>query len=333
MDLDRRLFPVAALGGLIVLLAGCSGAPSPEESPDSPLTSYMNALYGGDLSEEEQQKQFEERNRESEDLVAACMTEQGFEYTPNVVTGSVMTSSGQEWDPDNRDWVSQYGYGIINYPGHDEPVEPEQSSPDPNAAYVESLSTSEQTAFYEALYGPQPSEEDVQAMNDEAGDGSGYEYDWTTAGCSGAAQHETAAADPLQGEEFKTLSDSLNAFWTDMGTGPEFTAVDTDWAACMDEAGQPGFATQSDASNSINEKYNAFWENASGTEGVSPDSPEVEELGEQEIALALVDLDCREKINFNDRRQEAQFAAEEKFVADHKSELDALKAAAEQARS
>lgn len=333
MSVDRRLFPVAAFGGLLVLLAGCSGAPSPEESPVSPLTSYMNALYGGDLSEEEQQKRFEEQNKKSEDLVAACMTEQGFEYVPNIVSGSVMSSSGEEWQPEDREWVSQYGYGIINYPGRDTPVEPEQSSPDPNAAYVESLSPSEQAAFYEALYGPQPTEEELQAMNDETGDGGTYEYDWTTAGCSGAAQHETAGADPLQGEEFKTLSDSLNAFWMDMGTGPEFAAVDSEWVACMDEAGQPGFTTQSDASNSISEKYNAFWESASGTEGVSPDSPEVKELGEQEIALALVDLECREKVNYLDRRQEAQFAAEEKFVADHKSELEALKAAAEQARS
>lgn len=315
----------ATFGGIFLLLAGCSG-PAESEQKGTPLTPYMNAVYGGDLSEEEQQATFDEQNSKREELTAACMTDEGFEYIPNTASSSIAFSSGDEWKPDDREWVSQYGYGMVNYPGRDEPVDPEQQTEDPNADYVASLSESEQVAFYEALYGPGPSEEDL------AEDGS-YEYDWTQAGCSGMAQNEVQDADPLATEEFAALSESINDFYNTSQDGPEFTELNAAWAACMDEAGQPGFTAQIDAQQSINDEYNAMWENVTEGPGPTPDSPEMVELADQEIELALVDLDCREKVDFADKRDAAQFAAEEKFVADHKAELDALKAAAEQARS
>ena len=48
--------------------------------------------------------------------------------------------------------------------------------------------------------------------------------------------------------------------------------------------------------------------------------------------VALADLECREKTGFRAAYAEIQFALEEEFIADHKAELDALKAAAEQGR-
>lgn len=320
-----RLILATAFGGIVVLLSGCSG-PVESAQEETPLTPYMNAVYGGDLSEEEQQARFDEQNTQREELTATCMTEEGFEYIPNTASSSLSFSSGEEWKPDDRDWVAQYGYGMIDYPGRDEPVDPEQVTEDPNADYVQSLSESEQTAYWEALYGASPSEEEL------AEDGS-YEYDWTKGGCSGMAQHEVQDADPLATEEFAALSESLNDFWNTMQDGPGFAELNSAWAACMDEAGQPGFTEQVEAQQSINDEYNAMWENVTEGPGPTPDSPEMVELGEKEIALALIDLDCREDVDFRDGSQAAQFAAEEKFVADHKTELEALKAAAEQARS
>lgn len=58
----------------------------------------------------------------------------------------------------------------------------------------------------------------------------------------------------------------------------------------------------------------------------------MKELGEREIALALVDLECREKTSFTKKSMEIQFALEEKFIAANKADLDAFKAAAEQSK-
>jgi hypothetical protein len=54
-------------------------------------------------------------------------------------------------------------------------------------------------AYYEALYGPSPTEEE---LND---DGS-YEWNWETAGCSGWAQHELNGEDPWSSGEHQDLT-------------------------------------------------------------------------------------------------------------------------------
>ncbi len=145
----------------------------------------MSAIYGGDLSPEEQQAQFDDQNRQIEEKVADCMVEQGFEYVPNTANGGSVSTDDVAWEPDDRAWVEQWGYGAVDNPYNEQPVPEADEYVDPNADYVASLSESEQTAYYEALNGPQPSEEDQAAMEDGT-----YDYDWTAAGCYGAAQHE-----------------------------------------------------------------------------------------------------------------------------------------------
>ena len=316
---------VASLAAvLLIALSGCSAPEAQSADPaDSPLNAYMAAFWGGDLSEEEQMERFEKENLEREELVAQCMTDQGFEYIPVTNNGSVFFDAGQEWKPDDREWVAQYGYGMVRYPGYDEPfVDDGSSYEDPNQEYVTSLSESEQMAYYEALYGPSPTEEEL------ADDGS-YEWNWETAGCHGWASHEMEGENPLTSDEHKPLMDALNEFWMSMENNTAFAELDSEWAACMADAGQPGFSAQRDASTSISDELNAYYE--SQTEWVEKD-PKLDEIAEKEIALALVDLDCREKTNFAKERAAISAKLEEQFIADHKAELEALKAAVEQGR-
>lgn len=333
----RRLTAcLAAFGAAAVVLAGCSS--SPEEGgadsaeQESPLSEYMSAIYGGDLSPEEQQAQSEEQNRQVEEQVADCMQDEGFEYVPNTASyGSSTSGEDVVYEPEDRDWVGQYGYGAVNSPWNEQPVDPDQQEyVDPNADYVASLSESEQTAFNEALYGPQPSEEEQAAMEDET-----YEYDWTTAGCYGAAQHEVyEASDPTQSEEFAPLMDAMNKLYETLASDPGMADLDAAWSACMDDGGHGGFATQADAQNSIydaqNEIYSAVPVDAEGNSTGEVDQAALDALGEQEIDLALADLDCREQTDYRAKANDIQFTLEEQFIDDHKSELEALKAAAEQ---
>ncbi|MPQ99845.1 hypothetical protein GB931_18365 [Modestobacter sp. I12A-02628] len=329
-----RRAPVLSLAAVaLVLLAGCSGQEEPAsgggtaaEERESPLTPYFDAVYGGDLSEEEQQARFEEQQREQEEIVAQCMQDEGFEYTP-ADNGSFSTSDGSEYRPEDRDWVEQYGYGAINSPFNEQPP-PEEEYVDPNADYVMSLSESEQQAFNEALYGP-PVPEDQMSE-----DGS-YEYDWEASGCTGRAQHEVTGEDPSQSEEFRPLFDAINELYETAASSPDMTALDAEWAACMDAAGQPGFSVQADAQNSIYEEQSALYEDAgSGELGEAPPPQPgdavFDALAEKEVELALVDLDCREETDYRDRAADVMFEIEEQFVADHQAELDALVAAAEQ---
>lgn len=333
MHIRRASAPLSALAALALLLSGCSGSEgndsgsSADAREESPLAKYLNAAYGADLSPEEQEETFAEQQREQEELVAQCMQEEGFEYTPATDTG-MFFSSGEdmEWKPDDREWVSQYGYGAVESPFSEEPP-PEEEFVDPNADYVASLSESEQAAFYEALHGPMPTEE-------EMAEGGEFEYDWTQAGCQGAAQQEVAGEDPSQSEEFKPLFDAINELYTDMESWPGMAELDAEWATCMEDAGQGGHANPMEAQNSIYDELNKIYENMGMSEDPTatgePDQAKMDEIAEREVTLALADLDCREETDYRDRHLEITSEVEQQFIDDHKAELDAMIASVEQ---
>lgn len=316
-----RIGAALAVAVLLPALAGCTGSPEASTDPaDSPLGDYMSSIWGGDLSEDEQIARMEADNLAREELTAECMAEEGFDYIPVTDNGSMSFSSGDEWKPDDREWVAQYGYGMVRSPGMDAPPEEGQEFVDPNQEYVESLSESEREAFYEVLYGPPVPEEEL----DENGS---YEWNWEDSGCSGWAQHELDAKNPMNSDEHKPIMDALNAFYESSMAAPEYVELDQSWSECMADAGHPGYATQMEAQNSFVEDLNSYYENQ--TEWVEND-PALDELAEKEVELALVDLDCRVELDYTEKRRAISVVLEEQFIEDHKAELDALKAAAEQ---
>lgn len=301
-----------------------SGAPVEEVSP---LSKYFNeVLYGlSPSATPEEQKQFYwEQNRKTEELIATCMTEQGFTYVPDLNLGGSVVD-GPERHLDDRGWVERYGYGVLHDAGQDQEQTP--APVNPNEAYVNSLTEAEQAAYYEAMDGKdQPSDDDDD------------EYDWRTAGCYGAAQHEAQGENPWQLDENKPLFDALSTFYAALREDPAFTQLDADWAACMTEKGFADFAKQDDAARSVHRLLDTYWESVPDDAADKDPSvgtlkdPAFAELADQELKLAVADLDCREKIDYRRQKLKIQFAAEEQFIADHQEELDALIAQANQTR-
>ena len=320
----KRTTALAFVGlALAVGMSGCAlipGADSELDPLDSPLSSYLNGQ--AEMSEEEMQEHFAEQQAEIEELVAACMSDEGFEYIPvDQSQFGGMSFSADEWKTDDREWVEEYGYGAVNFPGRDTPVEPDQEFVDPNQDYVTSLSESEQAAYYKTLYGPQPTEEE---LNQEGG----FEYDPLNAGCYGTAQLEVQGSDPYSAEEHQPVMDALNEFYMNVQNDPALAELNAAWSSCMADAGFSGFATQPDAQNSIYDDINAYYE--SQTEPVE-DDPELAAIGERELELALADLECREQTDYHQESLRIQFELEEQFVQEHKAELEALKTALEEA--
>lgn len=332
--MSRSAVLLASAAAVALVLTGCTSGGSGDGGEltyeDSPLNVYMSAVWGGGSgeSEEEMQKRFQDQQNEAEELIAQCMADEGFDYTPvDYSQNGGMIFSGDEWDPENKEWVEQYGYGAVNYPGRDEQLDPDDENAfvDPNQDYVMSLSESEMTAYYEVLYGPQPTEEEI-------GEDGSYEYNWETAGCQGWAQHETNGEDVTQSEEHKPLMDAMQKFWEEQATAPELSELNAQWAQCMTEAGYSGFTAQTDAAQSVYDEINEFYNSLDPEAEWVQNPPELEELGEREIELALADLECKESTDYMQKSLKAQFEREEQFIADHKAELDALKADAEQGR-
>lgn len=364
----RAIHPLAACAAaaLVLTLTACTDASSPDgsgggggeaETTTSPFAPYREALYGGGSDAEAQQLKQLQFNAKVEERVVVCMKEQGFEYTAaepdsesdrNLLSGK--DNEEQEeyaWQPDDKDWVEKWGYGIVDYPGRaeftEQAAEVEVEVDDAEGSgdeYYDSLSESQKAAYEEALHGPAIDKE--AALADE-----NYEYDWKEAGCYGKAQHElegddVATFDPT---EYQDLMDRMSAVGDEIASDPKIAALDARWASCMDEAGEPGFAMQMDAADSINMAYEELYVAAMGTsdgemaEGdmsAEPDlspatNPQVAALQEREITVALADLECREKTSYQDMWDQITIDHEQAFVDANKAQLDAMKLALEQA--
>lgn len=311
-----------------MLLSGCTGGTSdasPEDEAVGPLQEYLSALY--DENEFTQEK-LDEQNAKSEALIAECMTKEGFEYQPSTNSGSVMYSS--DTDGDEPEWGSlefaeQYGYGITSWPGDDEAEEDVEEYVDPNGTYLESLSGSEREAFYETLYGPQ----DESALDE---DGS-YEYDWKTAGCQGAAQHElqdaqggsqAAYEDPQFAELFEAMNAVYEPFYSEEANAPEVADLDQQWASCMADRGIDEFTSPNTAAQEVSEESNALYSGGGEDEYSEPDQEQLAAFKKREIEVAVGDATCKKQVDYDQKLQKLTFAAEQEFIDEHRSELDAL---------
>ncbi|NUU18250.1 hypothetical protein HP550_13415 [Cellulomonas humilata] len=325
MRTTRTTTAIASAVVALTLLAGCSGGGSgPTDDgtltyEDSPLAAYWEQL-GGSQDPEDADAQMVR----SEEIVAACMQDEGFEYTPQDT--STMTQSFEDEDMpawDSLEFAEQYGYGATT--SSEMPMNKAgEEFVDPNADYLATMSESEQTAFYEALYGK-------QTMSEEPTDEETpveQEYDWTTAGCQGKAQHEVYEDGQVYDDpEFKDLMEGMSELYTDMEKDERTIAAYRDWAECMAEAGYD-FANPQEAQNSIYEAVNEIPYNE---EDGSQDPAALAELRDDEIATATADRTCQDSTGAARKVLEAQFAVEQDFIDAHKDELDAMVEKAAQA--
>jgi hypothetical protein len=324
---------------------GPKGSGSSDEYTPGPLDEYMARIYGYSLDADDQamqdaQAEADQQNREVEELVAACMSEQGFDYTPNDLNGGTSYSSDDldvEWG--SMEFAEKYGYGISTDPwGTADQEMPEYV--DPNADYMASMSESELEAYSAALWG-EPAVDD--------GSGEPVEYDWTTAGCYGAAQHEVYELGTETPEEFTALEEEINSRWEQVSADPEVAKIDADWAACMADAGIEGMTTMNEAQQALYDEWNGIqgwddpdyqalmegWDYEAKPEG--PPAPEVDKAAsaaftKKEIAQAVADRGCQDETDYQARQIEIDHKSQQAFVDQHKDELEAWATAATEAR-
>lgn len=338
----RRAVLPAALGVLALVVSACGGGAgaATDDEDDSasafgsgPLDAYFERIYGG--SDEEM---WQDQQRETEELVAECMAEQGFEYIPvdyASMSQPAVEDSEVEWG--TREFAEQYGYGMTSWPGMDEQPLPEDEAgwEDPNQAYIEGMSDTERDAYYVALHGdmtgPEPGEEEE------------WEYDWTQAGCQGSSQQAIQEKYGLAGEEMTALQEEMEQLWTQIQSDERITSLTAQWSDCMADAGYTGMASMEDAQNALMEEQNAIYDEVYGTGAEIEESEwealqaEVDErtaaLAEKEIATAVADFDCRDQIDFEKVQLEVSNEYQQTFVDAHRAELEAWVESAEAARS
>jgi len=324
-------------GGIALMLSACTGNGSESsaihtsdpntapQSPDAPLDEFLGSGWDG-LSEEEAVRRLEDQHMQQQELVAQCMRDAGFDYlpVPAVFTISTGPSAQDDFRPDDVDWVSQWGYGVVSRPGEDiaeaAPMETATPPANPNAEVLENMSDAERTAWDQALRG------ELAGFTGAIPNNIPLENQ----GCTGWAQNESlrnSVVFPdqlLMTDEFAPLYQALMQMRRESALSPDVAAADLDWSNCLANAGFPGFDRQPLAQLSIVDQFfSARDANAS--------VDEIAALQEQEISLALADLECRNATDYAARRAAGLLAAETQFVNDHRSELEAFRAALEQA--
>ncbi|QGQ18773.1 hypothetical protein GC089_05305 [Cellulomonas sp. JZ18] len=313
---------VGALAGAVaLLLAGCTGGDgdggtAPSDTETGPLTAFFERV-GGSMDSEDGKAQ----QRRIEELVAECMAEQGFEYTPaEPMDMGPVPGEGDVPAWDTLEFAKTYGYGATTGDELWGSGDGEEWV-DPNQDYVSAMSETEQQAYWTALYGEMTEE----TLDPEA---EAEVPDWTEQGCTGAASHEASGAMQIwEDPGLREAMDEMNREFESLADDERVREATTEWARCVGEAGYD-FATPQDAQNSIFEEYNAVmgFDAEPPAEGEAPPEPDqaaLDALREKEIALATADRTCQDETGYADVQRTAQAAMEERLWEKYGDQLEA----------
>ena len=84
--------------------------------PNGPMWDLLGHILGTDLDPAEQARRREAEEQRRTELIVQCMLEQGFEYPVSTASAEEYQVRPDIWQPGSRDWVAQWGFGIINQP-------------------------------------------------------------------------------------------------------------------------------------------------------------------------------------------------------------------------
>lgn len=332
----RRAVGTAVCAVLALAAAGCSepegGAPSdgPEwEKPAGVLQEFMDDLDAGHELDEGS------RRNAAEEVVAACMAEQGFEHVPVDHTAQAPeTAYDLGLVTGSPEYAAVYGYGISTDPmamyARGAEVE------DPNAAYVDGLSPDGRAAYLDALFGVLAEPGDASLADAQERVDAVATSTWQEQGCYGRGEHETddgAFLDAYNSQsallqEILELDSTVEA---DSRLAPLADA----WSQCMADAGFPGYADVSEPAEELLARWQQLWmtvsaESPGGGEVTSADASTAAvaaaveaEMGEDEIATAVADVDCRLSTGYHDMWNTVRLEVENDFYALHQGELEA----------
>ena len=232
------------------------------------------------------------------EAIVRCMAAQGFEFATGGDFNNNPVDEAQN-ELTVREWTSEYGFGIST--SFDSVAE--NQATDPNTAIFFGMSESEREVWAATLTG---------GGVEDLGGGFGARP-LEEQGCIGEALIETGGQEAIEGLE--TFGSAYEEGEEALFERREMVEVITAWTRCMSEAGYPNYAGLDDPEDEIVEKFEAVTaplqaalDNLSDEEGQAlisgesldiADLPDLDvsalrDLQQEEIALALVDLDCYE---------------------------------------
>lgn len=222
-------------------------------------------------------EQFNEYVGRTQDLIAQCMQEAGFEYVPASVEQIEFAQKHVRSEPgyDRFTYKEKWGLGVTTR--FDDPVRDAELG-EQNLAYYNSLSEADQVAFMRTLYGKRPDSSFTWMFDEEDFENRG--------GCTKEAIEAVFPPNMLE-ESFVNPKDVL------VERDPRIIQAEKDWIRCMEEKGYEGYTDQDD----FIEEYAELVEELVGDldpHNLPPaKAKKLKQLQEEEIVFSLADVRCQ----------------------------------------
>ncbi|TFH71171.1 hypothetical protein [Cellulomonas sp. HD19AZ1] len=278
-----------------VVLVGCAAAPDAPmftPAPDS-AESPFHQFFDGVLVMSVTPSENAELRAASEDLIARCMSDAGFEYWPEVPDqlATTLTETSNIED-----------YGIWQNFDPDAPR-------GENDVYYDGLARAGQIEYSTAYWGP-------------SGDG----------GCHAEAMAETGGDEEaitnqvLGGPEYAALAEAMelmseqaNVYFGSDRLDPRFSEINVAWSNCMARDGHGAYQRP-------NEVQAALWDQYEFAAADAPlDAVELRVLKDSETTLFSADARCRASVDYESRVKEVRAAVELEFIRGNEAELRRLR--------
>lgn len=258
-----RCFSVAVAA--LVFLAACGSDTTDAGSGDSedfvsPIAEFLGQDTFSFDNSEEAQARFIADERERQELIAACMRREGFEYIPIDPEENNFFEEPGDLEFGSDEWVAKYGFGITtmwfsqeevgpDLVGHDFGSFEDQIAADPNQAIVQEMSLSGQEAYYVALDGDQQFPEFDETLSEEELEAQFEDFDFQPSGCRGEAYNESSDPSFRFYEEF---NDELEVMYERVETDSRFVEAQQEVSDCVADEGYE-YSTEED----LYERFNS----------------------------------------------------------------------------
>ncbi|HSV37361.1 MAG TPA: hypothetical protein VLI04_01255 [Nocardioidaceae bacterium] len=257
----------------VVILAACALAMSGcgEDSGPSGDTKLPGTKEFGLTPEE-----FQEHIEKTQTAIAKCMTDEGFEYIPVDVQTVEAAQARVRTDPGytRRTYKEKWGLGVTTR--LDNPVR--DTGLGPNLQIHDSLPKSEQDAYFQTLFGDDWNADFVFTMDEEDFSATG--------GCTREGVEQVFTEDQLKGT-YVNPKDVL------VEEDPRIIAASKKWSECMNDR---GYEYEEDQDEIIDEYLERLEELLDGDDAATLTGErlaELEQLRQEEIAVAIADLECQ----------------------------------------
>ena len=337
-------------------------ATSTTEAAETDGPETMAEFFGyGSEDPEEQQAQWRDEEARRQELIRACMAEEGFDYTPVQQPEDSFQVFGPE---DEEESVRTQGFGITTWYGNEDQFSgPEVEWVDPNQEMVEAMSESEQEAYYAALYGSE--EEQMEGATTEIDPETGEEYTMVEgygAGCEGEASEEIWGDQSQTQGLWEELEPDMTAMYERVEADPRTVELNDEWSACIADAGYE-YESRNDMWESVYEDFqqrfdeivgpdggyadpfegwteeeieaffeektqdeiDAFFEEAQEGARADIDEEALAALQQEEIDLAVANFECSS--DYDEQYQEIAAEYEAEFIAANRETLEKIREA------